>query len=723
MDIINEIDSSKNITYDQSFDFALQCSKLLLGSDTGRSLAYRAIIHVLEKWETIPQETHSIWTDIIDAAGFYPYIEKNKHSMILNSLSDEIRQKYYLSDYISNIYMHSEQKKLLDYLLSGKNVVASAPTSFGKSLLIEELVASRKYKNIIVIQPTLALLDETRIKLKKYGDIYKIIIRTSQAASLKRNNLFLLTAECVMEYTEFPRIDLLIIDEFYKMSLRRMDERADTLNNAFLKIYNNFQPHFYLMGPNIDRITDGFADKYNALFFKTAYSLVDCNIKQMSVCEISEKEKIKMLFSLLDEKQGEQTLIYCSSPMRARRLARTYMLHLKETMKMLNISLPLIDWLNKNIPKWSLAEELACGVAVHDGSLPKHIGASIIHYFNRKMLFYIFCTSTIIEGVNTSAKNVIIFDNKKGTNEIDYFDYSNIKGRSGRFMEHYIGNIYSFINIPSQKTIEIDIPFYEQDKDVLTNEILINIQEKDVQTQVKQKYDYLYETIEGNLMKIIKLNGTDVFGQLTILKTLVQNINTQQSSIVWTNIPTWEQMLFILRLGEKNIYIIDRHGINSVEQLAVYLDKYRKGKNIMQIVQDIYDYTTSKIKNLTDKIVADHYEKAIEKAFHIYRYWFQFSVPKVFRVVDNLQRYVCENNGIKAGSYSYFVQQLENDFVPNNMSILVEYGIPSDTVRKLAQNIPSSLSEDNVIQYIKENKDRLVNHLMIYEKDRIEQCL
>ena len=62
-------------------------------------------------------------------------------------------------------------------------------------------------------------------------------------------------------------------------------------------------------------------------------------------------------------------------------------------------------------------------------------------------LKYLFCTSTIIEGVNTSAKNVVIFDNKKGLNLIDFFDYSNIKGRSGRMMEHYVGKVYNFNKI------------------------------------------------------------------------------------------------------------------------------------------------------------------------------------------------------------------------------------------------------------------------------------
>lgn len=53
---------------------------------------------------------------------------------------------------------------------------------------------------------------------------------------------------------------------------------------------------------------------------------------------------------------------------------------------------------------------------------------------------YLFCTSTIIEGVNTSAKNIIYYDSTKGRRTpIDFFDYSNIKGRAGRLMVHYIG--------------------------------------------------------------------------------------------------------------------------------------------------------------------------------------------------------------------------------------------------------------------------------------------
>jgi replicative superfamily II helicase len=147
-------------------------------------------------------------------------------------------------------------------LLEGKkNLILSAPTSFGKSLLIEELVASRHYKNIVIIQPTLALLDETRLKLTKYHKDYKIIVRTSQLPSLELGNLFLLTAERVMEYKYFPKIDFFVIDEFYKLSSKRRNDRSDVLNNAFNLLANRFRSKFYLLGPCVKGISPDFAQK------------------------------------------------------------------------------------------------------------------------------------------------------------------------------------------------------------------------------------------------------------------------------------------------------------------------------------------------------------------------------------------------------------------------------------------------------------------------------
>ncbi|WP_165470949.1 DEAD/DEAH box helicase, partial [Klebsiella pneumoniae] len=187
-----------------------------------------------------------------------PYLLKE--NLHLSSSAQKIRFENNRSLNIEGKIFHDEQKYLLDLINSDKNVIASAPTSFGKSLLIEEIVASMKYKNILIIQPTLALLDETRKKLSRYLDNYKLIIRTNQAySSSEKGNIFLLTSERVNEYEEFPEIDFLIVDEFYKFSSKRDDERHQSLNNAFIKIFKRGTPRFYFLGPNIDGITPGFS--------------------------------------------------------------------------------------------------------------------------------------------------------------------------------------------------------------------------------------------------------------------------------------------------------------------------------------------------------------------------------------------------------------------------------------------------------------------------------
>lgn len=76
-------------------------------------------------------------------------------------------------------------------------------------------------------------------------------------------------------------------------------------------------------------------------------------------------------------------------------------------------------------------------------------------------------------------------------------------------MEHYVGKVYNFINIPKEEKIVVDIPFYEQNKDLITDEILVNIPEKDVKPQVRERYDKIYE-ISSELLDIIKKNGTSV---------------------------------------------------------------------------------------------------------------------------------------------------------------------------------------------------------------------
>ena len=436
-----------------------------------------------------------------------------------------------------------------------------------------------------------------------------------------------------------------------------------------------------------------------------------------------EEEKSELLCKLLDDLRDEQTLIYCSTPARARRFAKKYLDHLISKGVVVDASLPLIDWIKTSISeKWSLVDELKHGIAIHDGSLQKHIGASIIKYFNDGLLRCIFCTSTIIEGVNTSAKNIVLFDGNKGGESIDFFDYSNIKGRSGRLMEHYVGRIFNFVQPPSKESVFIDIPFFEQDP--VSDEILINIPKGDVKNDLKNRYNELYEIPTG-LLEIIKRNGVPVRGQMNIYRQLEQDIHTTKyNNFAWSRMPEWDNILYILDLSENNLFQVDHNGIVSVRQLALYLNKYRTSKDIIDIINLIYENRKTKVQTLTArKNEGKYYDEAVEQAFHIHRHWFLFTVPKIFRVVDSLQRYVCENYSRRAGSYGYFIQQLENDFIPENLSILIEYGVPASAVRKLDSKVPRNLSEDEVVEYIRRYKRQLTSDWLQYERDKLDEHL
>lgn len=489
--LIKDLEDLDSISAEKSFEYARLCSIFLRDSNR-EEMGRRIIINVLDKWDKIDISTHEMWTDLIESAGFYPYLEKEKSKLIFKSTSGEIRKEFHRSKNLDK-YFHEEQKIINDVLSSEKNLIVSAPTSFGKSLLIDEIVASRKYKNIIIIQPTLALIDETRKRLRKYSNAYKIIVRTSQKPSNEKGNLFLLTAERVMEYSELPNIDFFVIDEFYKLSAKRDEERSDVLNNAFNLLLNKHKGRFYLLGPNIDSISEGFDDKYNAEFYKTRYSLVDNRMIDMHSEDFGERgakqaKKENALFSLLWKLKDEQTIIYCSSPARARRRARRFCNYLKEKGVLLQERLSILEWLMENVdPRWGIIDCLKHGIGIHDGALQKHITSSIIQYFNANKLKYLFCTTTIIEGVNTSAKNVVFFDRTKGYRKpIDFFDFSNIKGRSGRMMVHYVGRIFNFNKPPEKEDIFVDIPFFDQH--AISDEILIHIDEKDVKNKKTEQY-------------------------------------------------------------------------------------------------------------------------------------------------------------------------------------------------------------------------------------------
>lgn len=722
--IIAQLETTDQLSLDDSFRYAQFCQSLLNDGDLQGN---KLVINVLNNWDKIHSSTKDIWSNLTESAGFYPYIQKEE--LTLDNTAAEIRKELRASENISGKYFHDEQQHLLDLLNADKNVIVSAPTSFGKSLLIEEIVASKKYNNIIVIQPTLALLDETRRKLLKYKDRYKLIVRTTQEPSVNKGNIFLFTAERVNEYTMFPGVDFLVIDEFYKLSGERDDERSSSLNNAFYYLIKTFNPKFYLLGPNIDGISEGFEKECNAIFYKSDYSLVDSreeNVYKLHEGKFGPSGKKKeykeaVLFELLESLSNQQTIIYCSSPNRVRYLSKAFASYLEQKSTLVSTNqYPLSDWIKTFIADdWSLLTSLTYDIGIHDGALQKHITTSIIDYFNNGSLKYLFCTSTIIEGVNTSAKNIIYFDETKGRNKpVDYFDYSNIKGRAGRMMVHYVGKIFNFNEPPKKSNILIDIPFFQQNP--IKDEVLIQLDEKNVKHKETEQYKTII-AIPPQEKELIKNNGLSVHGQKRIIDILRERIQPDYSLIAWTDFPKYPQLSYVLNLAWDYLALPgDIAGSITKKKLVKMTFDYGYNKNINYLIGSQFDYDKGLDRN-KDRSDADLRDEAIQIVFQAMKHWFQYKVPKWLSVMNELQRFICHERGLRCGSYSYYANLIENDFIRENLTILLEYGIPSSAIRKLEPSIPIDINQDNVLAFIRANHLNEQRGLLQYEKNKIAE--
>ncbi len=717
-ELIEIIKSKESFDFNETFDFYKTCGQLDIDNELH---AQSVLIHVLNNKSKFDRRLDLVLSDLVEAVGFYPYIDK-EDELILESTDAQIRKHYHHSKNLRKTF-HRDQHHLLALLENNKNIIVSAPTSFGKSLLIEELIAKGDFQNIVIIQPTLALLNETRQKLSKYNSTYKLIVRTSQEPSTELNNIFLFTAERVNEYSNFPRIDFLVIDEFYKLSGRRDDERSSSLNNAFHYLLKYHNPKFYLLGPNIDGISEGFAEKYNAIFYRTEYSLVESNSIDLYKDYEDEfgkrgkkaQKKEEVLFDLLLNLNNEQSIIYCSSPNRVRSLSKKFYSFLEdiEYNTTPEEELELTDWIKEYVSKeWSLLNCLKYKIGIHDGALQKHITSSIIDYFNEGKLKYLFCTSTIIEGVNTSAKNIIFFDSNKGPSEVDFFDYSNIKGRAGRLMEHYVGNIYNFNKPPSKSQVIIDIPFFQQDP--IRDEVLIQLDPSEI-IYPDSDQNISINNIPSDEKEIIKNNGVKVFGQKSIFDILRRDIDSKYELINW-NQPKYNQLTYILGLAWDHLIVEGETTRPMTKNKLVHMTfNYGLHQNIEFLIKSNYSYLLS-LKQYAKKSEADAMDDAIQNTFHVMKHWFQYKVPKWLSVMNEIQKFVCQEKGLRSGNYIFYANKIENDFLRENLSILYEYGIPSSAIRKLEYSIPEEINQDEVLKMIRDRELYNNERLLQYEK-------
>ena len=198
---------------------------------------------------------------LIRNVGLFPYLDFS-NADAADQLAGEVHRPEAMP---AKIVFTTKQAEVYRELMAGRSVVLSAPTSFGKSLIIDAVIASRRHRNIVVVVPTLALVDETRRRLLRFRDHYKVITHLSQEPA--ERNIFVHTQERVVENSHIKDVDFFVIDEFYHLQIEESadgDERAVLLNHAFYRLAKRAK-QFYMLGPNIHELPDGFGPNYRCV--------------------------------------------------------------------------------------------------------------------------------------------------------------------------------------------------------------------------------------------------------------------------------------------------------------------------------------------------------------------------------------------------------------------------------------------------------------------------
>ena len=437
------------------------------------------VLRALEHREYL-EPYQQVLDSLVRSVGLFPYLEQETLDF-----QDAIAYQFHRPENMGEDFVfHREQAEIYRRLLDGANIILSAPTSFGKSKIIDAIIATRKYRNIAVIVPTLALIDETRRRLAHFSDRYKIVTHLSQSPS--GLNIFIFTAERAVAYELFPAINFFVIDEFYKLNAMSEDEtRTVALNQAFYKL-RKFGGQFYLLGPNIQRIPEGLEAAFRCYFYPSRYTTV---VSEQIMVPGSGDDLGRLVD--LCRKFNEPTLIFCKSPARVNQVAHAFI----DSGVGVEVSelTPAAVWTRRNYhPDWVFGKALTMGIGIHHGRLPRALAQYVVRMFNDLRLKFLICTSTLIEGVNTKAKNVVIFDNKIAREQIDFFTFNNIKGRSGRMFEHFVGHVYIFNEPPIEELPYVDFPLFTQNRDV-PESLLIQMEEGDLSESSRERMRQYYE--------------------------------------------------------------------------------------------------------------------------------------------------------------------------------------------------------------------------------------
>lgn len=689
----------------------------------------------------------------------------------------------YRSKVYSNNILDKTQQEVIDIFqsLDNRRLLVSAPTSYGKTFLMREIVFLNKerYDNILLVFPTVALLLENARMMEKFVSDNKLEYRIIKTVDAENENdgkkIFVFTPERALQLiATYPnlKIDFFFFDEVYKIdedycnenSLEEThykstnqqnflnEDRGKTFRIALYLLAKTVN-EYYLAGPNLSQDKFGFGMqrflKLNQIEVKEINFEPTLRISVNAFSsKIEEKlpkflplnqnnalvpagtkvnDRIEKVVSYIDEKKYGKTLLYCTSPSKAVEYAvklankevenvmksypdnfKTFIEHIKHEYD-----------IEHSAEEWSLIQVLKKGFGIHHGKLPKYIQQEILDQFNNGTFDILFCTSTIVEGVNTDAQNMVILNASKGSNRLTPFDIKNIKGRAGRYYHCFVGRVFymhkDLETIEKSDSMRLDFITYS-DKDLNVID-LDNAEMQDLTLKNKEvknaREEYINNCIVPNYI-FIKNRTVSRENQEKLARTLLNNEEFSKYSkwITYTvDVENFLQYHWISKILEtfSSAGLIDE---NTKKKFSAIANNYYTGgfKAILKFEIDLYK--KGKHKSI---------DKAYSCAFNSCRDILEHKIPKILSLFESIIIFVAQQKDINIDSFSLSkVRRYYETGVKTTLGeALIEYGFPTDAVRRIEDSHKnlSNLSLTESKNYCRKNFTQLKTFFDKYEME------
>lgn len=640
---------ANKVLSDKEYRDLLRFSDILSNGSNpaSKNYAYKIIVSLLDEYKTNPYYK-IISTAVLSKMGNFPALEylKNKENFdILLPLTREIEKEY--KEIIQKVPGKDQifidfQYDLFNKLIELDSLSFSGPTSMGKSFLIKTFILSKISKmvhnNVIVVVPTRALINQyvvdvnrelqSQLELFKYTVSSNSYISSVEGVS-PQNFILILTPERLLTFlTVKEKIDIkyLIIDEAHRLGSESKDIRSITLYNAIERTLEEFPDlNIYFASPNIKNpeVLQRLFNKPEGNTFLTtelpvSQNLFFLDLLKKEIFYYSEVGKInvtsdflnncKNLSSVIGNIGGENSnMVYCNTPHRCIDAA----IEFKENYtfaKDQKVKAAIRKVKNLIHKEYYLVDCLESSIAFHFGNLPQIVRIIIEELFREEKIKYLFCTSTLLEGVNLPAKNIFILSGKKGKRFYGKIDFWNLAGRAGRLTSELSGNIFCIRENESdwknfdELVVKDDLTLYPEIEKALNSRGSIN----------KIKKILNNDKVEGPEIEILKyvtnilsIDLLDNAHQINILEKISPKYKDDLINLIKEKTKNIEVPLPIL-LNNKSISIQNQSKVykfvrkNLKKAVLPEEIKYKTILKTMQLFHELYNWenTEKKFSNI-----------------------------------------------------------------------------------------------------------------------------